>query len=380
MKTKIAIVTSGHPPFDERIFYKFAKSLSEAGHDTAIICSTKEVNEIRDYISISGFDDRDTSKKEKILKLHKEISSFAPSITICCEPLTVFAAYKYKLVNPKCKIILDITEWYPENAVSKFKGLKKYFLYLLYFCFNYFAVHLSDVLIIGEVSKKRRYNFLAPLKKKIIIGYYPILKYFNYSPPQFDGTTLTFCYAGLINFQRGLLTIYETSKIIADKFPQIKITLKLVGRFESRDEEKIFDELSKDNNIVRIEKAGWTNYDDISNHLKAADICFDLRVRNFIYKNSLPIKIFEYMACGKPFIFSDIKPIRKEFDYNNFGFLVDPANHNEIISCIEKYISDRNLLLTHSQNARKSIEAEKNWEKESTKLINLINSLVKGKN
>lgn len=86
------------------------------------------------------------------------------------------------------------------------------------------------------------------------------------------------------------------------------------------------------------------------------------------------------MACGKPFIFSDIKPIRKEFGDNICGFLVDPSNQNEVISSIEKYIIDKNLLLTHSINARKLIENGRNWEEESKKLINLVNSLAKNKN
>jgi len=81
------------------------------------------------------------------------------------------------------------------------------------------------------------------------------------------------------------------------------------------------------------------------------------------------------MACGKPFIFSDIKPIRDELNFAECGFLVNPNDIDEIIKSIQTYLDDENILLKHSHIARKIIETEKNWEKESSKLITLIESL-----
>ena len=86
--------------------------------------------------------------------------------------------------------------------------------------------------------------------------------------------------------------------------------------------------------------------------------------------------LFEYMACGKPFIYSDIKPIKDELEFEKYGQLVDPTNELEIINTIEKYINDPELVNQHSQNARKLIEENKNWDNESKKLIDLINKLL----
>ncbi len=102
------------------------------------------------------------------------------------------------------------------------------------------------------------------------------------------------------------------------------------------------------------------------------DICFDLRKRNFIYRNSLPIKIFEYMACGKPFIYSDITPIKEELEYNKYGYLVNPRNEIEIVNAIEKYLEKPDIAVQHSLNARRVIEDGKNWENESEKTDNFI--------
>ena len=57
------------------------------------------------------------------------------------------------------------------------------------------------------------------------------------------------------------------------------------------------------------------------------------------------------------------------------GFLVNPNDSDEIVKSIQSYINNDDLFLQHSINARKIIETDKNWEKESIKLIALIESL-----
>jgi glycosyltransferase involved in cell wall biosynthesis len=231
-------------------------------------------------------------------------------------------------------------------------------------------------LIIGEIAKKKRYNLLANSKPKTIIGYYPVLKYFNYKKPDLSKEEIILGYAGVITFERGIINLLKVTKSIADKFPQKKFKLLLFGKFTYQNEEVEFkQEISPIDNL-EVEFANWTDYDKMSSVIEGMDICFDLRIRNFIYSSSLPIKIFEYMACGKPFIYSDIKPIRDEMDCNKFGFLVNPENESEIIQAIETYLNNPNLADQHSINARKNIEESKNWESESKRLIELVNKLL----
>ena len=144
----------------------------------------------------------------------------------------------------------------------------------------------------------------------------------------------------------------EIANLLSEKFKNVNIKVKIIGKFQSSVEENEFiDIINKNTNII-IEKSGWTEYANISNLIKDVDICFDLRDRNFIYNNSLPIKIFEYMAAGKPFIFSDIKPIRTGLGEINCGFLVDPADKNEIVLRIEEYILNPGLLKHHAKNGQ----------------------------
>lgn len=375
-KKRICLITSGHPPFDERIFWKFSRSLNDAGFSVSIICSTLEINKIVNEVSIVGFDGTIFPKRKKIDTFYSLLNQFNPDLIICSQILTVFAALKLRKQNPNTKIILDITEWFPENVAFKYNGLKRWIKYFQLLLPTFHILQKVDHLIIGEIAKKKRYNLLANSKPKTIIGYYPVLKYFNYKKPDLLKEEIIFGYAGVITFERGIINLLQVSISIADKFPQKKFRLLLLGKFTYQNEEVEFkQEISPIDNL-EVEFANWTDYDKMSSVIERMDICFDLRVRNFIYSNSLPIKLFEYMACGKPFIYSDIKPIRDEMDFNKFGFLVNPKNESEIIQAIETYLNNPNLADQHSINARKNIEESKNWESESKRLIELVNKLL----
>jgi glycosyltransferase involved in cell wall biosynthesis len=373
---RICLVTSGHPPFDERIFWKFGTSLTEAGFSVSIICSTQEISKVFDGISITGFEGNSFPKKTKIEDFYSLINQFNPDLIICSEMLPVFAALKFKKENPNTKIILDITEWYPENVAFKFNGIKRWIKYFqLLLPYQYILLKV-DHLTIGEVSKKKRYDFIARSKPKTIIGYYPVAKYFNSKKSDLLKEEIVLGYAGVITFERGIKNLLQTCISIAGKFPKKKFKLLLFGRFTYQQEETEFREMICEIKNLTVELVDWTDYDKMSPIIEKMDICFDLRKRNFIYSNSLPIKIFEYMACGKPFIYSDIKPIRVEMDFNKFGFLIDPENEKEIVSAIESYLNNPNLAYQHSMNARKIIEENKNWESESKKLIDLVSKLL----
>lgn len=371
---KIAIVTTGHPPFDDRIYWKFAKSLSSS-YRVAIFCSTQEIDSISSNIKILGFN----SNLNKSIKKHKKLLSYLleyqPDIIICSEVSAIISAYRYKLRSKsKCKIISDITEWYPENITSKLSGIKKIYTYFYLFKANIVLSNLANALIIGEEGKKRRYQFIAPFKKKVIIGYYPVLEYFKKSNKKLEPNSFTLGYAGVINFKRGIQTLLNVFLELQKKYPERNIQLKIAGKFDNPVEEEIFHKRIKEENINNIEFLDWTDYDKIANNLSEMDVCFDLRELTFIYNNSLPIKFFEYLAASKPVIYSAIKPLKK-IGVDKFGFLVNPKDKKQITTVVEKYMFDNDLFNNHSQNARRFIEEGNNWGEESKKLISFIDSL-----
>lgn len=372
----ITIVTSGHPPTDERIFYKIGHTLKNYGYKVTIVCSNLEINIEKNGIVLSGFDGNQLPKNKKISLLEEYIARSVPEIIICCEPLTIIPAYHYKKKSEtRVSLISDITEWYPENVALKLNGWKIITEYLKLYLFNIYTINLSDAIIIGEISKKKRYQIIAPFKPKTILSYYPVLKYFPKVQNVNSSNEFILGYAGIITFERGIISLLKTAEKLAERYPEKQIKLIIAGKFQYKHEEEIFMKMTGEVQKVIIEFCKWVDYSEIWKLIKNMDVCFDLRKHTFIYRNSLPIKIFEYMACSKPVIYSDIKVIRNELPVKKFGFLVDPENLDQILEAAENYISDPILLERHSTEARRLVEQKYNWESLENILLKFISEI-----
>jgi len=101
------------------------------------------------------------------------------------------------------------------------------------------------------------------------------------------------------------------------------IKLLIVGDGELR------EELQRLQNVKdmsdRLILVGWQPYHEIPYYLAAADICILPAKNNEIMRNIVPIKMYEYMAAGKPVIASRLPGILKEFREGNGVVYVDDA-------------------------------------------------------
>lgn len=378
MKKKVSIVTSGHPYFDERIFYKFARSLNKNEYQVSILCSTveSETELVKDNIHIIGFNGSNLKKSEKVSKFVKYLTKISPDVIICCEPLPILAANKIRTTRKDVRIIYDITEWYPhQNMLKNFGGIKWIINYIYLFLFNVYAASLCDHLIIGEKSKAIPYKIFLPFLEKTIIGYYPSHEFFEYSRPPCDNNSFTICYVGIINKQRGIFSFLEVLKRLNSLNPKLNFRAKVIGAFENELFKQKVSELIKSNKKLNVAFTGWVSYDKLSDHLKDVDVCLDIREKNFVYNRSFPIKIFEFMACGKPVIYSDIKPLLKFKEFDEIGFLVNPMNIDLICEKIFLYLENPTLLQKHSQAARLLFEKKYNWGKIENLLLGIIEGI-----
>ena len=62
----ISFLTSGHEPYDDRIFFHMARSLSDNGQNVEVISSKIDLKKSVDGISMNCFAGDIFSKKEKI--------------------------------------------------------------------------------------------------------------------------------------------------------------------------------------------------------------------------------------------------------------------------------------------------------------------------
>jgi glycosyltransferase involved in cell wall biosynthesis len=83
-----------------------------------------------------------------------------------------------------------------------------------------------------------------------------------------------------------------------------------------------------------------------------------------------PLKMFEYMASGKPIVASDLSSIREVLNENN-AILVEPDNPEKLTQGIKRILSDKILSEKLSTQAKEDVK-NYTWQKRAEKIIEFI--------
>lgn len=98
---------------------------------------------------------------------------------------------------------------------------------------------------------------------------------------------------------------------------------------------------SKNSLEEQIILKGWVPYQDVPKFIMACDLCILPAYKNDIMMNIVPIKLYEYMAAGKPVIATNLEGLKKEFGENNGIIYIE--NSNETIVKVKSLIKEEKL-------------------------------------
>ena len=142
------------------------------------------------------------------------------------------------------------------------------------------------------------------------------------------------------------------------KFSKISELIKSRSEFQNINLWGIVDRL-KVKEILYESKIGIVALHPVPNHI-----------------NSLPVKMFEYMAAGLPVIASDFPLWKMIVEGNKCGICVDPVNPDKISEAINYLIENDEIANEMGENGRRAVIEKYNWENEMVKLITIYKTLL----
>lgn len=144
----------------------------------------------------------------------------------------------------------------------------------------------------------------------------------------FKDTDTVLFFMGWVYPFSGLDTVAEQLASLGRK----NIKMLILGKGELWEE---LQSIRKANGLEdQIALEGWKPYDQVPSYIAASDICLLPAQKNQIMQNIVPIKMYEYMAAGKPVIATDLSGIRKEFgDDNGVVYVQEP--HDTLMKVLE---------------------------------------------
>jgi glycosyltransferase involved in cell wall biosynthesis len=371
MSIKVLLLSTVHFSLDDRAFYHQAQSLIRNNCDV-IICSTLDNRmDSRDGIIFSSRDLSESTFLSKLKWLINQIRFYKPDVILCDTPIGIIISKFVK--KRKTKIIYDITEWYPSKKNLVFTSILVLpFKFILLSFLYFFAGLLSDRYIFGEYYKGLPFSYCFFWKEHITLPYYPSKKYIEKTQCKEISDEINLLYSGLISHDKGIDCVFDVVDGLAHVHPELKIRLNIIGNF-SNDTEKIkFHEFTDrvSPNVV-INRYEFLPFIDYCKEICKNDLFLDLRQIDFENNRCLPIKIFYYLSCGRPVIYSNLKSIRYEFKEFKPGYLVNPRDTKLIVSLISSYITQPALYKTACKTAVETSQLF-TWENVENDFISFI--------
>ena len=178
-------------------------------------------------------------------------------------------------------------------------------------------------------------------------------------------------YVGLLARNRGISTIIKAVELIKN----IDCNIKLIGEFASTEEEVFLtDMVNKYNLNKRITFTGYIPHNEVLELINSASVCLYPFPSLSELEHVSPIKVFEYMAFGKPVIATNLSGVRIIIEDLYNGILIDPEDEQQLANAIRELKEDIDLRKQLGQNAFESVK-HYSWENINSEIVCRLNEL-----
>lgn len=355
---KICHMTDVHPSFDSRIFLKECISLKQAGYETYLVAPGNSCK--KEGIHIIGCG-RCDGRIKRIVFFAKKI--YKRAVELDCDVYHIhdpeLLRYALKLKRIGKKVIFDSHEDIPAQILDKpwLPCMLRKMVSHIYYIYETYIIKQIDAVVAATPYIAQQLK--GRTQKIVIVNNYPRLDDIVYHDTSFKQRKAVLCYAGGISKIRG-------QDIMTDIMTDTDAVLMIAG-----------DHISE--RIGKIEYMGQIDRKAINELYGKAIAGLVLLLPTANYIHSLPIKMFEYMAAGLPFVASDF-PLWKEIvNTYHCGLCVPVTKKEKVQQAVSYLLSHRDEAEQMGRNGRKAVEEIYNWNHEKLRLIGLYRELTKEK-
>lgn len=354
-KMKVVFLLTAHAADDDRVWYHQVPSLLQHNCEVAVIAP--RVAQLSSPL-MRIYNPEILSRQQLIRHLAELLLEQHPDVVIGDTPMALCGALTYRRKNhTACRILYDVTEWYPSKKNVRNLGLVRRLLKRTILCaFNVYVNCLADGFVFGEKYKSLPFRRLFPHKPYVYVSYYPDLKYIPSSQHSALNDEVRLFYSGPLTEEKGFPHVLASAAMVARRHPDWKVNLKVL----TADHPCVHAELPGN---LSLDIQPYQLFEPFCQTLAEQDLFLDLRSTDRENRKCLPIKLFYYMAVGRPVIYSNLDAIEDGCpEIGQFGHLVDPKDECSVADTIERYVLHPDEYQQHCDAARRLAEQKYYWK------------------
>ena len=300
-----------------------------------------------------------------ILELKKKINICSPEyIFFTTIEISMFGALIHNLIGVK-KTFFLITGLGPfilsnNFKIRLFRAINKlaYLFLILNKNFKFIFQNQDDMNIFLNKNISKKSNSLLIAGSGINTKEFPFVE-------RNEREELTFLFAARLIKSKGLTEFLEAGKILMVKYPETKFIV--AGKLDFENPETIPEKTFESLKDSRIEFLGEVSYEEMNNLYKKATI---LVLPS--YREGLPKVALEAASTGMPLILTNVPGCRECVADNVNGYLIRLKDSSDLISKMEKFILNPEIIRLMSMSSRKIIEERFSLNLISQEFLRLI--------
>lgn len=232
---------------------------------------------------------------------------------------------------------------------------------------------VAGAVLSGIVTATPHIGGRFPSGKTEVIRNFPIRGDFALSDEiPYKDRPHSLCYIGTISEARGIIEIVDAMDHIGGK-----ARLMLAGSFNTAELEAGARRLP---GWKYVDYAGWVGTGEISDILSRSRIGLVTLLPTATHLESLPVKLFEYMAAGIPVVASDFPYWRRVLEeaQADCALFVDPKNPVAVAEKINWLLDNPDTAEKMGRSGRDAISRTLNWEAEANRLRTYYGKILRG--
>lgn len=365
--TRIVHLSSAHPRHDIRIFTKQCCSLAASGYQVSLVVADGRGDEQRDGVHIvdaGGCKGRLHRMSVGVWRVYRSALALQGDLYQLHDPELLPVGLLLKRRGKR--VVFDAHEDVPLQLLCKpylARPLRRLFA-SAYGWLQKVTAHRFDGIVTATPSIASRF---APYNSATTcICNYPLLAEFQ-APTPWDERVDTVCYLGDITAIRGAR---EVVRAIGQVRGATRLNLAGCAAPE------LLGQLQREPGWQRVNALGQLDRKGVCRVLAQSRAGLVTLHPTANYLDSLPIKMFEYMAAGIPVIASDFPAWRAIIDTFQCGVCVDPLDPDAIARAIDSLNADPLAAQAMGEKGRAAVLSHFHWEREFGALPALYTKLL----